>query len=154
MIVERVFDAEQIKKIIYHPEVINYSTDGTIKDDIETTGICWIGTFFGGKMVGVFVFEPLNRVALDVHCYFLPKYRKLVSSEAFLKSVGYIFSQSQYSKLIVKCTKKDWHVKNFCLSRGFNIEGLTKESALHKNKLVDEYILGLTKKEFERVTNV
>lgn len=154
MIVDRTFDEEAIKKIILHPAVIDYSTDGSEVNEIDVNGVCWVGVFYGGRMVGVYVFEPLNNVSLSAHCYFLPKYRKIVSSEAFFKSVGYIFSQSQYSKLIVKCTKKDWHVKNFCLSKGFNIEGLTKESALHKHKLVDEYILGLTKKEFERVTNV
>ena len=152
--VERTFNTSDIEKIIYHPEVIRLSTENGEKGEIDVNGNCWIGTYIDNKMVGVFVFEPLNKVTLDGHCYFLPEYRKKVSSESYDLSVELVFKESDYKKIIVKCNSKDWHIKNFCLNRAFHLEGLLEKSAMVNNKLVDEYILGITKGQFLEYMNV
>ena len=153
MRVERTFNTDEIEKVIYHPKVIRLSTENG-KGEIDVSGICWIGTYIENEIVGVFAFEPLNKVSLDSHCYFLPKYRKKVSSESYRLTVSLVFREYDYKKLIVKCNSKDWHVKNFCLNHGFKLEGILEQSAMVKDKLVDEYMLGMTKGQFLEYINV
>ena len=154
MIVQRTFDTKEIEKIIYHPDVIRLSTESGEKGQIDVNRDCWIGTYIDNEIVGVFVFEPMNKVTLEAHCYFLPEFRKKVSSKSYGLSMNYVLNKSDYKKVIVKCSSKDWHVKNFCLNKGFKIEGLIEKSVMVKNKIVDEYILGITKGQFLEYMNV
>lgn len=154
LIVKRTHSITEIEKVIYHPDVIKLSTENGVKGSIDTESDCWVGTYVDNEIVGVFVFEPLNIVTLDTHCYFLPKHRKAVSAESYKKSVSWIFDNSEYKKLIVKCSQRDWHVKNFCLSNGFKLEGRIEKSTISKGKLVDEYLLGITKGQFLRCIDV
>lgn len=148
MIVDRTFNVKEIEKIIYHKDVIQHSTESGKKGAIDPESDCFIGTYKDNKLVGLFIFCPLNSVSLDVHCYFLPEYRKELSKDSYLKSVEYVFNKSNYQKLIVKCQSNDWHVKRFCLNNGFVLEGKLTKSAIFKNRLVDEYLLGMTKEQF------
>ncbi len=154
LIVDRTFSTDEIEKIIYHPEVIRLSTNNGVKGAIDTEGDCWLATYVNNEIVGVFVFEPVNSVSLEGHCYFLPEHRKSVSDESYLKSMDYVFDNSKYKKIIVKCSQKDWHVKNFCLSKGFALEGRLEKSTEHNGKLVDEYLLGMTKESYSEYKNV
>ncbi len=152
--VERTFNTDDIEKIIYHPEVIRLSTESSVKGEINVNANCWVGTYINDEMVGVFVFEPQNKVTLKGHCYFLPEHRKKVSNESYELSVNLVFKESNYKKIIVRCNKKDWHIKNFCLHHGFKLEGILEKSAMVKDKLVDEYMLGITKGQFLEYINV
>lgn len=154
MIVKRTHNKNEIESIIYHDKIIHLSTENGIKTEINTDKVCWIGTYINNKIVGLFAFEPLNKVSLDGHCYFLPEHRKNISSESYKLTLKLIFDLYDYKKIIVKCSSKDWHVKNFCLNSGFKLEGKTEKSALHKDRLVDEYILGMTKEQFLEYINV
>ena len=152
--VSRVFDVTEIEKIIYHEKVIHLSTEGGIKGDIDTNKDCWLGTYLKELLVGVFVFNPVNSVSVYAHCYFLPSYRKMVSNTSYMLSMKWLFDESKYKKVIVKCTKKDRQVKGFCLKKGFSLEGEIKQSAAHKGLIVDELIFGITKDDFLGVENV
>ena len=154
MIAERTFNKEEIEEVIFHPDVIRLSTENGVKGEIDVIGTCWIGVYIDSKIVGVFVFEPLNKVSLDSHCYFLPEHRKTISEDAYKLAVSFMFKEFNYTKLLVKCSTKDWHVKNFCFNHGFKLEGILEKSTLFKNKLVDEYLLGMTKDQFLEYTNV
>ena len=80
-----------------------------------------------------------------------------VLSNQWLKSdvlKAWIFNNSQYEKIIVRCNQRNWHVKNFCLNSGFRLEGVLEKSAIEKGKIVDEYILGMTKGQFLEYINV
>ena len=135
-----------------HPFPDSLSTGQNNRSDyLSWEASCGIKKYF---LVGVFVFNPVNSVSVYAHCYFLPSYRKMVSNTSYLLSMKWLFDESKYKKVIVKCTKKDRQVKGFCLKKGFSLEGEIKQSAAHKGLIVDELIFGITKDDFLGVENV
>jgi len=103
--VKRTFCTDEIERVIYHPEVIRLSTESG-KGKIDLEGICWIGAYVDDEIVGVFAFEPMNKVSLDSHCYFLPEHRKKVSDESYKLAVSLVFNDFDYKKLVVRCINK------------------------------------------------
>ena len=154
LIIDRIFTTSDIEKILYHPDLIKFSTENGERKEIDVNAACFIGVYIDKEIVGLFVFKPVNKVSVEGHCYFLPEHRKNVSAQSYKKSVGWIFNNSQYEKIIVRCNQRNWHVKNFCLNSGFRLEGVLEKSAIEKGKIVDEYILGMTKGQFLEYINV
>ena len=126
----------------------NVCEDGhTIEEfDPEPEANCWVAM----GDYGVYCLHPHNRVTLEIHAFILPEHRKEHSEMSGKKILEWIYSEAeQYKKVIAQIPKLYPNVRDFCLKQGFALEGINRMSHLKDGKLMDMWLMGITREEIK-----
>ncbi len=110
---------------------------------------CWINI----DKVGMYNLHPDNSTTLEIHAFILPEKRKKHSIETGKQILKWILENApeQYQKVIAQVPCIYPNVKDFCIYNGFKIEGVNRLSHKKNGKIVDQWLLGITRKEIEEI---
>ena len=116
--------------------------------DPEPNVNCWIK--MGGY--GLYCLHPHNKSTLEIHAFILPEHRKEHSLDTGKAVLKWILNESpkQYEKVIAQVPFLYTNVKDFCLKNGFQIEGVNRLSHKKNGKLINQWLLGITREEIKR----
>lgn len=151
IIAERTFDTKLIRSIMTQDDVwATVAEDGQKKDDfipfVESD--CWLKMMLGNTCVGLFVFERLNKVLLDVHPAILPEYRGKIGHYAGVEHLRWIYENEPACQKIVASIPVIYkHVKLYANMLGYRNEGINRKSYMKNGILHDQWMLGITRNE-------
>jgi len=151
MILERTHDVDYIKSVLAEMWDCVCEDGHTLNDyKVETEANCWI------KMgdYGLYVLHPANGSTLEIHAFILPEHRKNHSLDTGKEILKWVANKSpeQYQKVIANVPHLYPNVKDFCIKNGFQIEGVNRLSHKKNGKLVDQWLLGITREEIVRLS--
>lgn len=149
--IERLFDSQQIKSIISHPEIYPYIIDdgSPSAEDYDPTPLfecCYFLGVFESEIIGCLFFHPENYITYQVHIAILPEYRKS-STSAMNKSFKWMFENTNCKKIIANVPITNQSAYALVKRAGMKNEGLNERSFMKNNIIYDQYILGITEEE-------
>lgn len=145
--IERCFNVNEINRILQKPSIAKFINDdlshGCVISDASQAH--WVGVYRKDVCVGVFLLIQHNSVTVEMHTAL-----DLRGSEALYAAqllMQYVFKD--YQKLVTQVPKNNRTAKFMAIRLGFVVEGINRESFLINGELIDQDILGITKKEYE-----
>ena len=155
IIAERTFDTKLIRSIMTNDVVWKTAAeDGQEKADFMpyVQSDCWLKMMLGNTCVGLFVFERLNKILLDVHPAILPEYRGKVGHQAGVEHLKWIYENEPACMKIVATIPVIYrHVKLYANMLGYRDEGINRASYMKNGRIHDQWMLGITREEIARV---
>ena len=151
----RTHDASEIESVFKHKDVFPYLSDdySSNPDDVDiksvasNEGIYFIKASVNDDIAGMFMYHPHNSVLYEVHSAVLPIYRGSKSVEMALKSLQWMFKNTNCKKVITYVPRGNKPA--FALARrvGMIVEGINRLSIMINGKLIDQKVLGITEEE-------
>lgn len=147
MIIE-MNDYDEIKRILYNDEMwARISEDGQKKDlDLEGRGLEWYGFVGDNKVIGIFLAHKVFKYTLQVHVSVLEEYRDKYAIMCG-KDVLNHFVQSDNHKMVASVPAIYHDVYRFTKKMGLIEEGINRRSYFKNGKMIDQYLMGITRKE-------
>lgn len=152
--VERTYNKEAIKRIIFDPVIWDcIAEDGQAKADFEpdVDSECWLLMSVDNEAIALYNIHALNGVTAQIHAHVLPEYRKQHSRETGRIALQYIIDNTDYQKIIAVIPETYDNVIKFTMSFGFVAEGVNRKSIMKNGELIDQWMLGATRREIEWV---
>lgn len=153
----RTYDSGIVKDVMTTPALwATIAEDGQDEIDFEpeVREECWLLMLNDEVLVGVYNIHALNSVTLEIHAHVLPEYRKPYSKATGYAALKWIYENaSEYKKVIAQIPTIYENVKCFTCSFGFKEEGINRLSYLKNGEIVDQWFLGITRDEIEKVLN-
>lgn len=153
---KRTFNKQLVRDIITHPDIFKtIAEDGfKLKDvDVNCVRDCWLVMDNGSQVVGVYKLHPHNSTTLQIHAHVLPEYRKEHSQDTGIEALRWILEEGprEYEKVIaiIPCIYEN--VKRFTCSQGFIVEGINRKSYRKNGRIVDQWLLGITRDEIREL---
>lgn len=148
--VERTRDMEVVRNILAHPAVWPHIHDdgATEPEPIDHEGFIWLLVTAGGP-AGCFLFHAHNAVTFEVHTCLTPQMWGPKAREAARLAQIWIFTNTPAQKLVTHVPSYNAVALRFALRCGFTQEGVNRASFLRGGELLDQHLLGLTKKEWQ-----
>lgn len=112
----------------------------------------YVGVADSDNLIGYFMLHSDSDNTLSIHINIIKEHRKKAKEAAhtFLKFFDENFNEA-FQKLTCKIPVIYPEVRGFCLSVGFEDEGLCKCSIMKNGKLVDRHIMGLKRSKIKEV---
>ncbi len=148
MKLERTYNSDIIKSIVAEMWDCVCEDGHTLEDfDPKPNLNCWI------KMgdYGLYCLHPHNKSTLEIHAFILPIHREAHSLDTGREILKWILAEApeQYQKVIAQVPRLYPNVRNFCIKNGFTLEGVNRLSHKKNDVLVDQWLLGITRKEIK-----
>lgn len=145
--IERCFDADEINYILQKPSIAKFINDDLSHDCIisDASQAHWVGVYKQDMCVGVFLLVQHNSITVEMHTALDLRGSEALHAARLL--MQYVFKD--YQKLVTQVPKNNRMAKLMAVRLGFVVEGINRESFLINGKLIDQDILGITKKEYE-----
>lgn len=157
---KEIDDLEVIREILIEPEMWDrISEDGQKKEDFiisDNPAFIWVGVFSRGnitrdrKLIGIFFLHALNKTTLQIHAHIKKEFRKEFAKRAGKEIISYFVNETDFEKLLAEIPVVYQDVYHYTKSFGFIDEGINRQSFLKKGKVIDQYRLGLTRKEAKK----
>ncbi|KQE29071.1 GNAT family N-acetyltransferase [Acinetobacter nosocomialis] len=141
-------DLEEINKIILNEHVQKDICDDPTRNEkvLDLSGYEWIGVVEDNITQGLFLLIKHNSIAIEIHTCLLPSLRGSKAVEAGKLILKLIFESHQ--KVISWIPENNRKAKLFAQMLGFQVEGINRASFLKDGRLLDQFLVGLTKGEF------
>lgn len=141
-------DLEEINKIILNEHVQKDICDDPTRNEkvLDLSGYEWIGVVEDNITQGLFLLIKHNSIAIEIHTCLLPSLRGSKAVEAGKLILNLIFEN--YQKVISWIPENNRKAKLFAQMLGFQVEGINRASFLKDGRLLDQFLVGLTKGEF------
>lgn len=149
-------DSDLIKRFMTSDEVWdNLSDDMSDKLNYEpdlSTGSLWLKVMINDNFAGLALMENYNLTTLKLHPYLLKGYK--IYSRELIKELLTLFLKTPafVNKLVVEIPTHRKIVYNLAKKIGFVDEGINRGSFLKNGVFLDQWNLGLTKKEVKNIT--
>lgn len=151
--IKRLYNDTDIKKVILDDEMwARVSEDGQLPEDFQVAfadEVHWIGVYRNKQIIGVFIIHPLSRIVATIHVNILKAFRKCCAKYAYYLLMEYVIEKTDYIKLETRIPIIYQSVLDFALWGGGTVEGISRQSILKNNKLIDQYFIGITKDTIE-----
>ncbi len=142
-----VLSVKEISEAIFEDEVGDITAfRPSVIDEI------WLKACRGSypETVGLFRFHRITSVCLQVHIYILPEFRKKYAMDSAKQALAWVIKDVMgLQKIIAYCPEYYQNVYAFMKKFGFRNEGFNRESRKVGGNLYGQYLLGLTKSEFD-----
>jgi RimJ/RimL family protein N-acetyltransferase len=151
MIAQRTHDHDLIKSILFHPEIWKtIAEDGQDQTffDIDTNKNCFV-EIKEKETIGLYILHAHNSATLEIHAHILPEHRQKHSIESGRIILKWILDNTGYHKVIAQVPEIYPNVKKFCINNNFKVEGVNRKCYWKDGKLIDQWLLGITKQEIE-----
>jgi RimJ/RimL family protein N-acetyltransferase len=97
----------------------------------------------------------VNGVTVLIHPHVLPEVRSKYARESCLAALKWIYDNApKYVKITALIPVIHKNVKLFAKRIGFKEEGINRKSYLKDGKVIDQWLLGITRSELGDVLNV
>ncbi|QDP63211.1 MAG: hypothetical protein Unbinned1520contig1002_9 [Prokaryotic dsDNA virus sp.] len=118
--------------------------------DLSSTSL-WLNVIIDGELAGMALLENYNLTTLKMHPYLLKPYR--IYSRLLITELYILFLKSPLfvNKLVVEIPSHRKVVYNLAKKMGFIDEGVNRKSFLKDGVFLDQWNLGLTRKEVEKL---
>ena len=151
---ERTFNDRLVYSVITMPEIWStIAEDGQNPDDFEPNcdSDCWLLMTEGSETIGLYNLHPHNSCTLEIHAHVIPEHRNRYSRDTGRAALKWIMDHSpdMYQKVIAQVPDIYPNVRKFCELNGLILEGTNRESYRKNGVLLDQYLLGITRKEIE-----
>ena len=157
MIIERTFDIDLIKSVMFIDEIWDSVVeDGYKKEHYEPNlqTVIWLSIKENDKVIALGSLDIINKVTLSGHPLVIPEYRG--DSLRIMNCVfnWFISEDHSYIKLIAEVPSLFKKVMSFAERAGFNYEGTRTDSYMKNGAIYDVNLYGITKSELkERFQN-
>jgi hypothetical protein len=147
-------DIEKVERVLKADEIYpNITDDGSMP--VEEFTICEslkceLNYYLMPNENMLVCMHPMNSITFDCHVNVLNAGRNETLMDESKKVLDYIFSKTPCQKMIAFIPVKYVNVMRYAMRIGMKIEGDSKESYLKDGVLYDQYLFGLTKKEYEQ----
>ena len=148
--VQRTNDADIVRAVMTHPDMwATVAEDGHDPDDYtpDMTGACWLVMRDGDTLIALYSLDQINAVTLEIHAQVLPKHRKEYSRATGKAALQWIVEHTDCQKVIAWVPALYPNVRDFTVSQGFQIEGVSRKSYLKNGELHDLTLLGITREQ-------
>ncbi len=149
---ERTYDAAYIKSVITELWDTVAEDNASLDDwSAECVSECWLD--LQGK--GVFYLHPANSTTLILHAHVLKPFR-FQSVEIGYAVWSWVLSECPQKYQKFNCTIPVLYpnVKKYALTMGMVEEGVNRQSYCKNGQIVDQWMLGITRKEIEEFMHV
>ncbi|WP_288384601.1 DUF2824 family protein [uncultured Acinetobacter sp.] len=149
MHLQQINDIDVINSIITNPDV-----NGDVSDDFSVNTKLtvlpntfeWLGVYDNGQLHGLYALVPQNGTTAEIHTCLLPHFRGKKAFDAGRLLLDHLFSK--YQKAISYVPEYNRKAKLYAQVLGFTVEGINRSSYLKNNRLIDQFLVGLTKEEY------
>jgi len=148
--VERTNDADLVISVMTQPSMwATVAEDGQDPDDYtpDMVGVCWIVMWCGLELIALYSLDQINAVTLEIHAQVLPEHRKGYSRATGKAALQWIVDHTDCQKVIAWVPALYPNVRDFTVSQGFQIEGVSRKSYLKNGELHDLTLLGITREQ-------
>lgn len=143
-----VISKDQVLEILNDDELFDRVSDGVDRDQFDPPdGYFYLGCINGDDICGFFVIHPENSVTASLHINMLKKHRGM--AHGFVVELYKKLADSPIEKWVAKIPECYPDVYKFAKKHGFSDEGKDRLSIVKDGKLIDRYMLGMTKKEMK-----
>ena len=144
-------DMDLIKSILMdkaiYPHIIDDGCDEI--NPVFNDSMIWLVITENSQVCGAFMVHQHNRATWEIHTCLLPViWGKKAQIAAKLMS-GWFFSQPLNLKLITNVPEMNKMAHMFSLRSGMMLEGVNRKSFLKDGILYDQYVLGMTKEDWQ-----
>ena len=148
--IARTHDMETVRPILAHPTVWPHIHDdgATEPQPLDLDGFVWL-LVDDGEPAGVFLLHPHNTACWEVHTCLLPRLYGPQARQATQLCRAWMFTHTACQKLITNVSADNLLALRFAKRCGMTPEGVNRESFLKNGELLDQHVLGLTKKEWQ-----
>lgn len=122
----------------------DYSSDKQFSELPQNTK--WLAVMHENQIHGIYALVPMNAVTVEIHTCLLPSMRGKDALCVANLLMQHIFTS--YQKAISHIPEYNKKAKLYALRVGFQIEGINRSSFLKNGKLLDQYLVGMTREEF------
>ena len=149
---KRSEDKDEIEQIVKDPEIFaRISEDG---HDIDSYNIsmdnCYLLVCLDERAIGVWCLHPANSSTLMIHLNMLKEFRNYGKEAGALIVQWFVETcPQQYQKMNAEIPMTYPEVYHFTKNQGMVDEGINRKSIMKAGELVDQWLLGITRKEAE-----
>ena len=144
-------DSDLIKKIATLPDLWETIAEDGIDSDKWSPDLTegWLLSSDDMGFVGLYNVHPTNSVTLQIHPMMPMETRGKRAYESAQDILRWIFTTTQYQKVVCEIPVIYRNVKLFAMKAGMKEEGINRKSYLKNGKIHDQWHLGIAKQEFE-----
>lgn len=154
---ERTFDAALVRRIKLRSDIFEETAEEglTLADaarSIRPHENVYLRVDAGDELVGLFTFQAMNAVTVQVHILILPEHRKQYSMTGSTVALEWLYLRlGECRKLAAWIPECFPHVLKHAKKFGFRVEGTLRESYQRDGKLWDQWLLGVSKADLRTV---
>jgi len=146
--VDRTYDTALVRSILSNNELIERSgsNDLSIYDPENQPDIIYLLPKSGETVIGVIIIHAFNnQICCQIHVNYLPKYWGMGLTEYSNLAVSWIFSNTDFTKVIAFAPDAYPEVFKHCEKCGLKKEGYLINSVMSKGKLDNQSIMSIEK---------
>lgn len=106
-----------------------------------------------GVRVGVFFLHPHNYIAYELHSMVRKENRGRLVREGLMEVGEFMFNSTPCQKIVTMVPSGNYRAKFMARFMGMEYEGINRKSLLRNGKLMDQYIYGACKCDFDTIKN-
>lgn len=133
-------DTEFILSVFDDKDIKDYLCDDASRDVQSVDIDSFLFLICGDD--GFFLLVPKNGVAYELHVAFLPKCRGQKVNEYAKDMFEWLSENTPAKKLIAEIPKYNYRAKAAAIKNGFVLHGISTNSFMKNNRLMDQYIYG------------
>ena len=148
----RTFDTTLIKAAVTHPHNWRWASDDYC--DSDTYAPCvdnvvyWLEYVHEGEHMGVYLVHPHNAILCEIHTCLTPNARGKIAKIAANEVLSWIFENTSFAKVMTHVPINNPLARAYAHRAGMKDEGINRQSIQIGGELMDQFSLGITKKEF------
>jgi hypothetical protein len=144
-----VMKKDELKELINiysDPYIKQISHDHREANIVVHPNVTYLAAKINNEIVGAFLTIKINPTDIELHSLLTKKAIKH-SRELGNLCIDWAFSFKEVQRVTANIFQGLEKAKNYCLKLGFIYEGTKRHAFLKDGKMVDMYILGITRKE-------
>lgn len=140
---------DAVKAIMLHPAILPHiHEDGCDEvEPLDHPGFHWL-MVFDDAPAGVFLAHSTRKHCYEVHTCLLPRIWGSTANQAARLLLAHLFQEMECSKVITNVPAYNRAALRFAKANGMSVEGLNRASFLKGGEMIDQIMLGITKKEW------
>lgn len=151
---ERTYDLKIIESVAFNKEIIgDLLEDGqTINDcGFDTEYDCYLTVKLKDELIAIYILKPKSLTVLDIHPMVIPEYRKRYCNKSLRCVFKWILDNCTVQKVVAQFPSTSKNIERFAVHNGFKKEGINRLSFMKNGELIDQVMVGITRKEIEEV---
>lgn len=153
MKVVRTHDMALVARIMAHPAIFPHIHEDGLDapEPLDLDGFHWMlvtDEESGGEVAGVFLVYARGAACFEMHTCILPNFWGKKASAAAQALLAWAFTQTACQKMVTAVPDDNRAALRFATANGMRREGVNRASYLKGGRLLDQTMLGITKKEW------
>lgn len=151
MSLSRTHDMALVASIMEHPAIWPHvHEDGVAAcEPVDHEALHWM-LVDDGEPAGVFMVHAVNSACYQMHTALLPRTWGTQAKEAAQMLLRWAFEETVCRKMITSVPAYNRAALRFAKAGGMTVEGVNRASFLRNGEMVDQIMLGITLKEWNK----